>query len=114
MQWKKGQATTKVTEGSRNVFEDLGLPDSDDMQTKAELTRQIYNIIKERGLTQTATAKLLGLKQPDVSVLMRGRFTGFSTGRLIQLLNALDRDVEIIVKPKSKKSRRGRVKVIAA
>jgi hypothetical protein len=44
---------------------------------------------------------------------MRGRFTGFSTGRLIQLLNALDRDVEIVVKPKGKKSRRGRVKVVA-
>jgi predicted XRE-type DNA-binding protein len=104
---------TKTTEGSGNVFEDLGFVESDDMQAKAELTRQIYNIIRESGLTQTKAAGLLGLKQPDVSALMRGRFTGFSTGRLIQLLNALDRDVEIVVKPKGKKSRRGRVKVVA-
>ena len=103
---------TKTTEGKGNVFEDLELPDSDEMQTKAELTRRIYNIIKKRGLTQTATADLLGLKQPDVSALMRGRFTGFSTGRLIQLLNALDRDVEIVVKEKAKKQGRGRVRVV--
>ncbi len=88
----------KTTDSSGNVFEDLGFADSDDMQAKAELTRQIYNIIKERGLTQTKAAGLLGLKQPDVSALTRGRFTGFSTGRLIQFLNALDRDIKLLKK----------------
>ena len=56
------------------------------MLSKAEPTRQIYTIIKARGLTQTAAAKLLGLKQPDVCSLMRGRYSGFSTDRLIHLL----------------------------
>ncbi len=51
----------KVTEGSGNVFKDLGFPDSEEMLTKVEPTRQIYTIIKARGLTQTAAAKLLGL-----------------------------------------------------
>jgi len=103
----------QVTEGSGNVFEDLGLPESEELQVKAELTRQIFNIIRKRGLTQAAAGRLLGLKQPDVSALMRGRFTGFSTDRLIKLLTTLDRDVDIIIKRKPR-TRSARVNVTAA
>lgn len=103
----------QVTEGSGNVFEDLGLPESEELQVKAELTRQIFKIIRKRGLTQAAAGRLLGLKQPDVSALMRGRFTGFSTDRLIKLLTTLDRDVDIIIKRKPR-TRSARVNVTAA
>jgi predicted XRE-type DNA-binding protein len=74
-----------------------------ELQAKAELARQVYLIIKikKRGLTQMTAAQLLGLRQPDVSLLMRGRLSRFSTDRLIQMLNVLDRDVEIVVKRKS-------------
>jgi predicted XRE-type DNA-binding protein len=102
----------QVTEGNGNVFEDLGLPEADQLQVKAELTRQIYNIIHKRRLTQVAAGRLLGLKQPDISALMRGRFTGFSTDRLIKLLTTLDRDVDIIIKRKPR-SRSARVNVTA-
>ena len=61
-----------------------------------------------------AAAQLLGLKQPDVSLLMRGRLSRFSTDRLIQMLNVLDRDVEIVVKRKSSSKRKASLKVIAA
>ena len=108
------KSVKRVTEGSGNVFRDLGLPDPDGLLAKAELVRQIHVIIRERKLTQAAAAKLLGLKQPDVSNLVRGRVRGFSAERLIQLLNRLDRDVEIIVRPKAKKAERGRLKVVAA
>ena len=104
----------QITETSDNVFEDLGLADSKELLAKAELARQVYHIVKERRLTQTAAARLLGLKQPDVSLLMRGRFARFSTDRLFQLLNLLDRDIEIVIKPKSNSRRKGSVKVIAA
>lgn len=103
-----------VTETSGNVFEDLGFANSTEMLAKAELARQVYLIIKKRGLTQTVAADLLGLKQPDVSLLMRGRLSRFSTDRLIQVLNLLDRDVEIVVKRKSSSKRKGSLKVIAA
>jgi predicted XRE-type DNA-binding protein len=103
----------QVTEGNGNVFEDLGLPEADQLQVKAELTRQIYNIIHKRRLTQVAAGRLLGLKQPDISALMRGRFIGFSTDRLIKLLTTLDRDVDIIIKRKPR-SRSARVNVTAA
>lgn len=103
-----------VTEGSGNVFEDLGFEDAEELQAKAELTRQIYNILKRRKLSQRAAAKLLGLAQPDVSALVNGRFTGFSLERLITLLNRLDRDVEIVVKSRPRSRGRSRLHVSAA
>ena len=103
-----------ATESSGNVFEDLGFVNSKELLAKAELARQVYLIIKKRGLTQTAAASLLGMKQPDVSLLMRGRLSRFSTDRLIQMLNVLDRDVEIVVKRKSSSKGKGSVRVIAA
>jgi predicted XRE-type DNA-binding protein len=104
---------SKVTKGNGNVFADLDLPESDELLAKAELTRQIFNIIKHRKLTQKVAAKLLGVAQPDVSNLMNGRFTGFSTERLFHLLNALDRDVDIIVRRKPDGQKIARVSVVS-
>lgn len=106
---------TKIIEGSGNVFRDLGLKDADELLVKAELTSQISEIIGERGLTQAAAAKLLGLKQPDVSNLLRGKLSKFSTDRLMNFLTRLGRDVEIVVKERrAARGRRGRMKVVAA
>jgi predicted XRE-type DNA-binding protein len=59
-------------------------------------------------------ATRLGLKQPDVSKLMQGRFTGFSTDRLLALITALEVDVEIILRPRNRKpENRGTVRVLA-
>ena len=103
-----------VVEGSGNVFVDLDLPGADDLQTKAELTRQLYQRIKALGLSQIKAAKTLGLKQPDVSKLMHGRYTGFSVERLLELLNALAVDVDIVLRPGSTRGgRRGTIKVLA-
>lgn len=110
----KSQRTIPITKGSRNVFADMGLPDSDELQFKAELTRQIYRRIKDFALTQTEAGKRLGLKQPDVSKLMQGKYTGFSTDRLLSLLTALDVDVEIILRPRERmKANSGTVRVLA-
>jgi predicted XRE-type DNA-binding protein len=99
---KKSKARSKaapfVTESSGNVFADLGLPNPEQELLKARLTLQIYTIIKDRGLTQTEAAGLLGIKQPNVSSLMRNRAGGFSVGRLMEFLTALGQDVEISVR----------------
>jgi predicted XRE-type DNA-binding protein len=99
---------------TNNVFADLGLPDADDLLARAELTRQIYNAIKDRGLSQAKAAEILGLKQPDVSLLMRGKYTRFSTDRLLQLLVKLGRTIEIVVHSPQSSKARGRVTVVAA
>ena len=99
---KKNDQIT-VQEGSGNVFADLALPNSEQDQIKAELTLQIYRIIKKRNLTQAEAGKILGIKQPHVSALMRNRLMSprghFSVGRLMEFLTALGQDVEINVRP---------------
>ncbi|MGL4883995.1 MAG: helix-turn-helix domain-containing protein [Waterburya sp.] len=90
----------KVQVSSGNVFADLGLPNPQEMLVKAELASKIGEIIETKNLTQMDAAEILGIDQPKVSALIRGRLTGFSTERLFRFLNALGSDVEISVKPK--------------
>jgi predicted XRE-type DNA-binding protein len=92
-----------VTEGGGNVFADLGLPNPEQELLKARLTLQIHSIIRERGLTQAEAAELLGIRQPQVSLLVRNRAGSFSVGRLMELLTALGQDVEIAVRPTRRK-----------
>ncbi len=104
-----------VHDSSGNVFADLNLPDADDLPIQAELSRLIYLQIKRLGLTQIQAAVRLGLKQPDVSKLMNGRHAGFSADRLFRFLNALDQDIQIIVRQKPPRAHRSAtMKVVAA
>jgi predicted XRE-type DNA-binding protein len=93
----------RVLEETGNAFADLGLPNAKQELLKAQLTLQIYRIIKQRGLTQTQAGKTLGIRQPHVSLLMRNRAGSFSVGRLIDFLTGLGQDVEITVRPTRKK-----------
>ena len=90
---KKPAKRASVTEGSGNVFADLGLPNADQELLKARLTLQIYRIIKQRNLTQTQAGKILGISQPHVSALARNRAGNFSLGRLLDFLTALGQNV---------------------
>jgi predicted XRE-type DNA-binding protein len=103
---------SRVTEGSGNVFADLGLPNPEQELLKAQLTLQIYAILKDSGMTQAEIAKILGVQQPQVSLLMRNRAGNFSVGRLMEFLTALRRDIEITVRPTRKEH--GALSVISA
>jgi predicted XRE-type DNA-binding protein len=103
---------TTVTPGTENVFADLGLPDAAAELVKAQLTRQLAKHIKALGLTQTAVARRLGVSQPDVSRLMKNRPTGFSTDRLLAMLNALDLDIDIVLRPASPAPHIAKVRII--
>src|SRR5256884_9738485 len=85
---------------SGNVFADLGLRDADELVAKADLAHAIQQLIQARGLSQRAAACRLGVAQPDLSNLYRGRLEGFSIERLCRLLTALGQDVRIVVQPK--------------
>src|ERR1700722_11249400 len=91
---------------SDNVFINLGLPDAEDLSIQAELLRLIYPRINQLGLTQVQAVAQLGLKQPDVSKPVNGRHSGFSAERLFRFLNALDEDIEIVVRRKPSRARR--------
>src|SRR6058998_2728990 len=106
------EAPIRVERGSGNVFADLGLPNPDLALAKAELVQRIRDVIAERKLTQAKAAGLLGLDQPKVSALVRGRVEGYSIDRLFRFLNALGQRVEIAVRP-SVKNDEGRAVIVS-
>lgn len=88
-----------ITQGTGNVFADLGMADAVERQTKTRLAMQVTELLKARKLKQMKAAELLGIPQPKVSALMRYRLDGFSVERLMGFLTALDQDVEIMIRP---------------
>jgi predicted XRE-type DNA-binding protein len=100
---KKGSKhRSPVSESSGNVFADLNVPNPERELLKAQLTLQIYTILKDSRMKQGEVAQILGVQQPQVSLLMRNRPGSFSIGRLMEFLTALRRDVEITVRPTRK------------
>ena len=99
------------TVSSGNVFADLELPNAEELQAKAALANHIAGIVADRHLTQVEAARILRTRQPKVSELLTGRLEGFSIERLIRYLNALDRDVQIIVSPKPRSRGQATLKV---
>lgn len=103
-----------VTRGTGNVFADLGFPDTAERQAKLRLAYALNQILEARKLSQAATAKLLGVTQPKVSALRHYKLAGFSVERPMNLLTALDQDVEIVIRRKPRSRKAGRISVVAA
>ncbi len=85
--------------GGRNVFKDIGAPNADEHLVKAQLVFKIDTIMKKHHMKQTEAAALFGVRQPDISKMLRGEFRQFSVERLLRFLVKLDQDVEIVVRP---------------
>ena len=92
---KERETAIPVTESSGNVFADLGVPEAEEELTKAQLVSHIREAIRRQRLTQVAAAARMGVDQPKVSALLNGRFSKFSSERLMRLLTALGQNVEI-------------------
>jgi predicted XRE-type DNA-binding protein len=90
---------TDVTEGSTNVYADLGMPNADEMLAKAQLVVKIAEIIKSRGWTQQQAAKVSGIPQPKLSKMLRGQFRGISEAKMLEGIVRMGRDVHIVVGP---------------
>lgn len=99
----------RITPSSGNVFADLGFANPEEELAKSQLVSAVAEVIRERRLAQTKVAELIGVDQPTVSKLLRGRTEGFTCDRLMRLLNQLGQDVEISVTPK--RSEEARVSV---
>jgi predicted XRE-type DNA-binding protein len=98
-----------VEAGSGNIFADLGLPDADTHFLKAQIVSEVYRLTNERNLTQAEAGKLMGITQPEVSRMFKGRFREYSVERLMGFLTSFDRDIEIVVKPHKKSGEGGRI-----
>lgn len=102
----------RIIESSGNVFADLGLVEPEEELAKATLAMQIARVIRQNGWSQAQAAAVMGIDQPKVSALLRGRLTQFSTERLFFFLNALGQDVEIVVRPKQTSEPRAKLRVL--
>lgn len=97
MKDRPGESEVHISSG--NVFADLGVPQPNQELVKADLVRTICSIISGKGFRQVDVAARLGISQPKVSLLMRGRTDGFSTDHLMRLLNRLGQSINIVVTP---------------
>jgi predicted XRE-type DNA-binding protein len=77
----------------------LGLSDSGELQTRAQIGFHVYQLLKDRDLKQRDAAKLLAIAQPEVSHLMNGHFSRFTTDKLLDFLKRLDQKVTIRISP---------------
>ena len=106
--------TIAVERSSGNVYADLGFLEADELLAKAQLVSRISQIIVQREMTQLQAAKVLGIDQPKVSALLRGKFDGYTSDRLFRFLNALGHDVEIVVRSTRKGMTLAHTRVISA
>ena len=95
----KRRRSIKFEQGSGNVFADLGLKDADQPLARSQIGFHVFKILERRELTQREIAAILGIAQPDVSHLMNGHFSRFTTDKLLDFLRRLDQKVTIEVSP---------------
>jgi predicted XRE-type DNA-binding protein len=96
-----GKKAEEIEVGSGNVFADLGFEDAGERKLRVQLAMEVNELIKSRRLTQAKAAALLGIAQPHVSDLANYKLSRFSSERLLHFLTLLDRDIEIILRPKA-------------
>ena len=106
--------TEKVQAGTGDVFRDLGFANAGERKLRVQLAMRINDLIKERKLTQAAVAGIFGIPQPHVSELRHYKLTRFSPERLLHFITQLDRDVEIVIRPKAANHASGLVSVLVA
>lgn len=95
----KNKTQIEFEEGSGNVYEDLGFEDSEELFARSQIGFHVYKIIKNRKLKQKEASKLLSIAQPDVSHLMNGHFSRFTTDKLLDFLRRLDQKITIQISP---------------
>ena len=106
--------TEKVEAGTGDVFRDLGFADAGERKLRVQLAMHLNDLIQERKLTQAAAAGIFGIPQPHVSELRHYKLKRFSSERLLHFITQLDRDVEIVIRPKAANHPSGLVSVLVA
>lgn len=106
--------TEKVEVGTGDVFRDLGFANAGERKLRVQLAMRLNDLIKDRKLTQTGVAKIFGIPQPHVSELRNFKLSRFSSERLLHSITLLDKDVEIVIRPKAANYTAGLVSVLVA
>ena len=110
---KKDTYMNQITEGSGNVYADLGIPDAETMLVKAGLAAAISQSIASMKVTQQQAAGILGVTQSRLSNLLNGRFRGISEAKMMECLVRLGRDVRIVIgQERPRRKIPGKIKVM--
>jgi predicted XRE-type DNA-binding protein len=90
----------RIERGSGNVFQDVGFPkdEAQNLLLRAELMLQVERYVKRSGVTQLSAAKSLGITQPRLNQLLKGRIELFSLDALVKMLANAGMRVEIRVR----------------
>ena len=91
---------TRIRQSSRNVFLDLGFPEeeAENLRLRADLMIQITKLIRQRGLTQARAARLMGVTQPRISDISRGKIHRFSIDALVEMLGHAGVRVSLVLR----------------
>src|SRR3990170_8140980 len=106
-----GKKREAVVAGTGNVFRDLGLSDSEDRKLRVQLAVRLNELIDEHRLGQAAIAKRFGIPQPHVSELRNYKLGRFSSERIVRFITLLDRDIDIVIRPRDASHESGHVSV---
>ena len=90
----------KITKGSGNVFHDLGFPEGEaqNLLLRSDLMIRIEKIVKDGGMTQQEAAKALGITQPRLNALLKGKISDFSLDALVNMLTRAGMQVKMTVR----------------
>ena len=96
-------APLKITKGSGNVFRDMGFPEGEaqNLLLRTDLMIKIEQLIKKSGLIQSEAAKVLGITQPRINDLLKGRIEKFSLDTLVNMVARAGMEVKMTVKKTS-------------
>ena len=90
----------KYVRGSENIFVDLGFDkaEAENLKLRFELLMKIDDFYRRSGLTQAAAAKALGLTQPRLNALLKGKIGQFSLDALVNIASRAGMNVRLVVK----------------
>jgi predicted XRE-type DNA-binding protein len=86
-----------ITPAGANIFEELGLPDAENLKLRAQLMMEVRRYVDESGLTQVAAAKAMKTTQPRLNNILKGRIEKCTIDRLVQMLAEIGWHVSIKV-----------------
>jgi predicted XRE-type DNA-binding protein len=91
----------RVTRGDENVFVDCGFPpaEAENLRIRAEMMMALSGYIQDRKISQTRAARIMGVSQPRISDLMRGKIGSFTLDTLVNMLTSAGLKVDLNIRP---------------
>jgi predicted XRE-type DNA-binding protein len=111
-EWRDSVIPFRVRDDPETALKVLRMHEVDESSLRSQLAVCINEVIRERGLTQTVVSGIFGIPQPHISELRNYKLSRFSSERLVRFITLLDRDVDVIIRPKSGNHAEGMVSVM--